>query len=163
MLLKLFFSLFSKLCITDTTTEALGSSVLATASSNVNRTTNELLRRASSSSRSKTSKESRKSHNQLPRILIEELHQLLQANNGCMFVDTLSSEYKVYMLCRAVVVVVVEVVEVVEVVIQALYGSITTRRKYMGISSMDCRERGSHARGVYLTQDTSRMRTTRVK
>ena len=161
MLLKLFFSLFFKLCITDTTTEALGSSVLATASSNVNHTTNELLRRASSSSRSKTSKESRKSHNQLPRILIEELHQLLQANNGCMFVDTLSSEYKVYMLCRAVVVVVV--VEVVEVVIQALYGSITTRRKYMGISSMDCRERGSHARGVYLTQDTSRMRTTRVK
>ena len=28
---------------------------------------------------------------------------------------------------------------------------------------MDCRERGCHARGVYSTQDTSRMGTTRVK
>ena len=28
---------------------------------------------------------------------------------------------------------------------------------------MDCRERGSHARGVYLTQDTSRTGTVRVK
>ena len=28
---------------------------------------------------------------------------------------------------------------------------------------MDCRERGSHARGVYLTQDTSLMGTARVK
>ena len=30
-------------------------------------------------------------------------------------------------------------------------------------SSMDCRERGSHARGVYPTQYTSRMGTARVK
>ena len=30
-------------------------------------------------------------------------------------------------------------------------------------SSMDCRERGSHARGVYPTQYTSRMETARVK
>ena len=28
---------------------------------------------------------------------------------------------------------------------------------------MDCTERGSHARGVYSTQDTSRMATARVK
>ena len=28
---------------------------------------------------------------------------------------------------------------------------------------MDCRERESHARGVYLTQDTSRMGTASVK
>ena len=28
---------------------------------------------------------------------------------------------------------------------------------------MDCRERGSHARGVYLTHYTSRMETARVK
>ena len=28
---------------------------------------------------------------------------------------------------------------------------------------MGCRERGSHARGVYPTQDTSRMGTARVK
>ena len=28
---------------------------------------------------------------------------------------------------------------------------------------MDCRDRGSHARGVYNTQDTSRMGTPRVK
>ena len=28
---------------------------------------------------------------------------------------------------------------------------------------MDYREQGSHARGVYLTQDTSRMGTARVK
>ena len=28
---------------------------------------------------------------------------------------------------------------------------------------MDYRERGSHARGMYPTQDTSRMRTARVK
>ena len=28
---------------------------------------------------------------------------------------------------------------------------------------MNCRERGSHARGVYPTQDTSRMRIARVK
>ena len=32
-----------------------------------------------------------------------------------------------------------------------------------GTSSMDCRERGSHARGVYLTQYTSRMETASVK
>ena len=29
--------------------------------------------------------------------------------------------------------------------------------------SMDCRERGSHARGVYPTQDTSRTRSATVK
>ena len=29
--------------------------------------------------------------------------------------------------------------------------------------NMDCRERGSHARGVYPTQYTSRMETARVK
>ena len=28
---------------------------------------------------------------------------------------------------------------------------------------MNCRERGSHARGVYLTQDTSRMGKVRMK
>ena len=28
---------------------------------------------------------------------------------------------------------------------------------------MDCRERRSHARGIYLTQYTSRMETARVK
>ena len=32
-----------------------------------------------------------------------------------------------------------------------------------GTSSMDYRERGSHARGVYPTQYTSRMETARVK
>ena len=52
---------------------------------------------------------------------------------------------------------------VVIVVVLALYGSITTHQKYKGISSMDCRERGSYARGVYPTQYTSRMRTARVK
>ena len=30
-------------------------------------------------------------------------------------------------------------------------------------SSIDCRERGSHARSAFLAQDTSRMRTARVK
>ena len=35
--------------------------------------------------------------------------------------------------------------------------------KYERHLSMDCRERGSHARGVYPTQDTSRMGTARVK
>ena len=35
-------------------------------------------------------------------------------------------------------------------------------RKYKGASSMDCRERGSHARGNP-TQNTSRMGTVRVK
>ena len=29
--------------------------------------------------------------------------------------------------------------------------------------SMDCRERGSHARGVYTTQDTLRMGTAKMK
>ena len=37
------------------------------------------------------------------------------------------------------------------------------RPKYKRPDSMDCSDRGSHARGVYLTQDTSRMRTERVK
>ena len=35
--------------------------------------------------------------------------------------------------------------------------------KYKGPSSMGCRERRSHARGVYPTQYTSHMRTARVK
>ena len=56
-----------------------------------------------------------------------------------------------------------EVVVVVVVIIQALYGSITTRQKYKGTSSMNCRELGSHARGVYLTQYTSSMETARVR
>ena len=34
--------------------------------------------------------------------------------------------------------------------------------KYKGTSSMDCRERGSHARCLYPTQYTSRMGTSRV-
>ena len=51
----------------------------------------------------------------------------------------------------------------VVVVIQAIYGSITTGQKYKRTSSMNCRERGSHARGVYPTQYTSRMGTARVK
>ena len=38
---------------------------------------------------------------------------------------------------------------VVVVVIQALHGSITTRQKYKGTSSMNCRKQRSHARGVY--------------
>ena len=37
------------------------------------------------------------------------------------------------------------------------------RPKYKGPFSIDYRERKSHARGVYTTQYTSRMRTTRVK
>ena len=37
------------------------------------------------------------------------------------------------------------------------------RSKYKGLFCIDYRERGSHARGVYFTQDTSRMGTTRVK
>ena len=37
------------------------------------------------------------------------------------------------------------------------------RPKYKGPFSMACGERGSHARGVYHTQDTSRMGTARVK
>ena len=49
------------------------------------------------------------------------------------------------------------------VVIMAHYGSITTRQKCKGTSSMDYRERGSHARGVYPTQYTSRIESTRVK
>ena len=35
--------------------------------------------------------------------------------------------------------------------------------KYKRPFSMDCRERGSHARGVYPTQGTFRMETARVK
>ena len=35
--------------------------------------------------------------------------------------------------------------------------------KYKGPFSIDYRERESHARGMYLTQDTSRTRTVRVK
>ena len=37
------------------------------------------------------------------------------------------------------------------------------RRKYNRPFSMDYRERGSNAEGVYPTQDTLRMRTVRVK
>ena len=36
-------------------------------------------------------------------------------------------------------------------------------RNTRGTSSMDCRKRGSHARGVYPTQYTLRMGTARVK
>ena len=36
-------------------------------------------------------------------------------------------------------------------------------RNSRGTSSMNCRERGSHARDVHPTQDTSRMETARVK
>ena len=36
-------------------------------------------------------------------------------------------------------------------------------RNTRGTSSIDCRDRGSHARGVYLTLYTSRMETARVK
>ena len=45
------------------------------------------------------------------------------------------------------------IVVVVVVIVLALYGS-TTRRKYKGTSSMECRERRSYARGVRPTQDT---------
>ena len=44
-----------------------------------------------------------------------------------------------------------------------LYGSMTTHRKYKRTSSRGCRERGTHVRGVYPTQYTSRMGTVRVK
>ena len=37
------------------------------------------------------------------------------------------------------------------------------RPKYKGSFNMNCKERGSHARGVYPTQDTSRMGTVSVK
>ena len=37
------------------------------------------------------------------------------------------------------------------------------RPKCKGSFSIDYRERGSHARGVFSTQDTSRMGTVRVK
>ena len=37
------------------------------------------------------------------------------------------------------------------------------RPKYGGPYSIDCRERGTHARGVYPTQDTSSMGTAKVK
>ena len=36
-------------------------------------------------------------------------------------------------------------------------------RNTRGTPSMDCRKRGSHARGVYPTKDTSRMGTASVK
>ena len=36
-------------------------------------------------------------------------------------------------------------------------------RNAKGTSSMDCRERGSHARGVNPTQNTSRLGTARIK
>ena len=36
-------------------------------------------------------------------------------------------------------------------------------QKYAGSSSADCRDRGLHARGVYPTQDTSRMGTARAR
>ena len=36
---------------------------------------------------------------------------------------------------------------------------VTKDRNTRGTSSMDCRERGSHARGVYPTYYTSRMET----
>ena len=54
-------------------------------------------------------------------------------------------------------------VVVAVMIIQALYGSITMRQKNKGPSSMDCRERGFHARGGYPTRYTSRMGTARVK
>ena len=54
-------------------------------------------------------------------------------------------------------------VVVIVLVIQALHGSITTRKKYKATSSINCRERGSHARGVYPKQYTSRMGTARAK
>ena len=37
------------------------------------------------------------------------------------------------------------------------------RPKYAEPFSVDCRDRGSHARGVYPTQDTSRLGTAREK
>ena len=37
------------------------------------------------------------------------------------------------------------------------------RSKYKGPFSMDCREQGSHARGVHPTKYTLRMGTARVK
>ena len=52
---------------------------------------------------------------------------------------------------------------VVVVLVLALYRSITTRRKYKGTSSMNYRERRSHARGVCPIQYTSRMGTARMK
>ena len=56
-----------------------------------------------------------------------------------------------------------EMSNVVVVVIQALHGSETTRQIYKGTSSMDCRERESHARGVYPTLYTSHTGTASVK
>ena len=38
---------------------------------------------------------------------------------------------------------------------------VNSPRKNKGPSSMDCRERGSYERGVYPTQDTSRMETAK--
>ena len=43
------------------------------------------------------------------------------------------------------------------------YKVVANKTKYKGPISTDCRDRGSQARGVYPTQDTSRMRTARVK
>ena len=45
----------------------------------------------------------------------------------------------------------------------SLCEEVTKDRNIRGTSSMDCRERGSHARDVYPTQYTSRMETARVK
>ena len=56
-----------------------------------------------------------------------------------------------------------ELLCILEVVILALYGFIKTCQKYKETSSMDYRERGSHARGVYATQYTPRMGTAKVK
>ena len=41
--------------------------------------------------------------------------------------------------------------------------SLQKKGKYKGTFSMACRQRGSHARSVYPIQDTSRMRTARIK
>ena len=49
----------------------------------------------------------------------------------------------------------------VVVVVLAVYRSITTRLKYEGTSSTDCREGESHAQGLYPTQYTSRMEQQR--
>ena len=40
---------------------------------------------------------------------------------------------------------------------------VVNRPRYRGPASTDCRDRGSHARGVYPSQDTSRMGTATVK
>ena len=48
-------------------------------------------------------------------------------------------------------------------VIRALFSQYKIVAKYKGPFRMNNKERGSHARGVYLAQDTSRMGTARVK